>query len=149
MPHAGQNAYLESRFTTAQPAKLVRILYHAAMDAVREARRHLGAGDIARRSREISKAFAILTELAGALDGARGGDIAARLAQLYDYLQRRLLEANARQTEAPLAEVWGLLATLAEAWDGVAAQARPPAPVPSQPWAQAEPDSAAGHAWSL
>ncbi|MBZ5586208.1 MAG: flagellar export chaperone FliS [Acidobacteriia bacterium] len=143
------NAYLESRVLSAGPLELVRLLYQAGTGAVREARRHLAAGEIAARSRSISKACEILMELIGALDRERGGEIAERLAALYGYMYSRLLEANLRQSDAPLAEVLGLMATLGEGWDGAsrASESRPPAATPwSQPMA-AEPESAC-HAWS-
>ncbi len=153
MPQGVHNAYLESRITTAEPIELVRLLYQAATGAVREARRQLAAGDIAGRSRSISKTYAIVAELGGSLDRQSGGALAERLALLYDYIQRRLLEANFAQADAPLAEVLALLATLAEAWDGVAAQTRPapPATPSPMPWAQApDPDATtAGRAWSF
>jgi flagellar protein FliS len=122
------DVYLENRVLSADPIELVRLLYQGADRAVREARRHLAAGDIAARSRAICKACDILAELTGSLDRDRGGEIAARLAQLYDYITRRLVEANTRQQDAPLAEVLDLLATLAEAWDGVKPAAQAPAP---------------------
>lgn len=114
-----QNAYLESQIQTADPLELVRLLYRAAGDATRSAAAHLAAGRIAERSRQISKALAILTQLAGTLDHARGGTLSRRLAELYDYMQRRLLEANQRQKAEPLEEVRSLLATLLEGWDQI------------------------------
>jgi flagellar protein FliS len=116
-----QNAYLESQIQTAAPLELVRLLYRAAVDATRSASIHLAAGRIAERSRQISKAFAILTQLAATLDHARGGSLSRNLAELYDYMQRRLLEANQRQKAEPLAEVERLLSTLLEGWDQIRA----------------------------
>jgi len=49
-----------------------------------------------------------------------GGEIAQRLNALYSYMTRRLLEANIKQSETMLVEVDGLLATLEEAWLGIA-----------------------------
>ncbi|MEO7651823.1 MAG: flagellar export chaperone FliS [Bryobacteraceae bacterium] len=46
----------------------------------------------------------------------RGGEVAARLVSLYDYMQLRLTEANVEQREEPLAEVGRLIDTLLEAW---------------------------------
>jgi flagellar protein FliS len=112
--------YLEARVMSASPLELVRILYDAAQRAVQEARRSLAAGDIPARSRHISSAGSILVELAASLDERRGGEIAARLKALYDYMGMRLLDANLRQADEPLAEVLALLATLAEAWTGLA-----------------------------
>jgi len=101
---------------SASPVELVRILYTAAARAVQTARESLQAGDIASRSREISKAQVILIELASSVDSAKGKDIGERLLALYDYMQTRLAEANAEQKDGPLAEVSHLLGTLQEAW---------------------------------
>jgi flagellar secretion chaperone FliS len=121
-------AYLESRVHSADPVELIRILYEAAFGAVTDARRHLAAGAIAERSRSINKACAVLAELISSLDRERGGEIAQRLGQLYDYMYARLIEANRRQADAPLADVLGLLATLSEAWEGAGSAAQPEAP---------------------
>jgi flagellar protein FliS len=101
----GHDAYLESRILAADPVELVTLLYQACQHSVREAREHLAAGRTGERSRAISKACQILIELAGALDRTRGGEISERLSQLYDYMQRRLLDANMQQRDEPLAEV--------------------------------------------
>ena len=128
MYYDGNDAYLEGRVLSADPIELVRLMYQTATGAVRDARAHLAAGDIAARSRSISKACEILCELAGSLDFERGGEIGRRLAQLYDYMQRRLLEANIQQSDAPLAETLGLLVTLSEGWEGVRTAAAPEPP---------------------
>jgi flagellar protein FliS len=110
----------------------------------------LAGGDIAARSGSISKACQLIGELAGALDAQRGGEIAARLAQLYDYILRRLLEANLRQKDEPLAEVLSLLVTLGEGWEGIRSAPRAAEPVPQSVWAQAPQDaSPRAQAWSL
>jgi flagellar protein FliS len=119
MPGTPQDAYLESRILTADPLELVRMLYRAAVDATRRSRAHLAGGRIAERSREICKALAIISELSGSLDHTRGGALSANLAALYDYLQRRLLEANAHQKAEPLAEVESLLETLLAGWEKI------------------------------
>jgi flagellar protein FliS len=130
-------AYVETRVLSADRIGLVRLLYQACLAAVRDARRHLAEGEIAARAQAITKAWGILTELTHSLDHQRGGQIAAQLARLYDYMQRRLLEANLQQADEPLAEVLGLLATLAEAWDGIQNQRESP---PAQTrWPQAPP----------
>src|ERR1035438_8352606 len=84
-----QDAYLESQVLSADPMELVRLLYRAAGDATRSASAHLAAGRIAERSRQISKAYAILLQLSASLDHARGGTVSRSLAELYDYMQRR------------------------------------------------------------
>ena len=110
------NTYEQNRILSAGPVELVRILYTGAGCAVRNARESLRSGDIASRSREIGKAQAILLELATSVDVSAAGELGMRLLNLYDYMQTRLLEANTRQIDAPLAEVGKLLAVLQEGW---------------------------------
>jgi flagellar secretion chaperone FliS len=151
MSHNGHDAYLEGRVLSADPLELIRLLYGGASNAVRQARRSLADGDIAGRSRAITNAYDILAELAGSLDHTRGGEIAGRLLALYDYLQRRLIDANVQQADGPLAEVLGLLATLSEAWEGAQQQSAPARPASAEAWgtpppAELEPST---HAWSF
>lgn len=56
-------AYLESEILSADPIEPVQILCRAALAAVGNARRCLRQGDIASRSKQITRASVILTEL--------------------------------------------------------------------------------------
>lgn len=136
------DAYLEDRVLSAGPVELVRMLYQAASGAVREARRLLKAGEIAARSMAITRACDVLAELTGSLDRERGGEIAVRLSQLYDYMTLKLVEANTLQQDALLAEVLGLLGTLAEAWEGMEQGVQAAAPAPKA-WERPAPPEAA------
>jgi flagellar protein FliS len=144
-----QDAYLESRILSASPIELVRLLYHGAAGAVRDARRHLAAGNIRERTRSVSKAFDILVELTDSLDQERGGELSRRLEALYLYMQRRLTEANFEQSDGPLAEVEVLLATLSEAWDAIGVEQHSAAA--ARPWAQPQTEELAccSQGWSL
>ena len=150
MSDSAHEAYLESQVLSQDPVALVGLLYQGAIGAVQDARRHLSSGEIMARSRSITRAVEILLELTASLDHNRGGEISVRLAQLYDYMQARLMEANLQQADAPMAEVLGLLATLSEAWKTVESETRP-APEAPTPWAQVMPEAepAAEHAWSF
>lgn len=108
--------YLESEVMSASPAGLVRLLFRGALDAVGAARRHLAAGEVAERSKQITKALMIVHELIDSLDREQGGEIAQRLLQLYAYITKRLIAANGEQADGALEEVEKLLATLMEAW---------------------------------
>jgi flagellar protein FliS len=110
------NHYLESELHSADRVDLVRLMYRGAIEATSRARRNLANGQILERSRQITKAWDILGELTRSLDHMQGGDLSRALVELYVYMQKRLLEANAEQSDGPLAEVERLLSTLAEAW---------------------------------
>ena len=148
----GHEAYLEDRILASDPLELVRLLYRGAIASVEGARQCLAEGRIAERSTAISKACSLLFELSCSLDRERGGEIAGRLGLLYDYMQRRLLEANTQQSDRPLSEVLGLLENLAEAWAGISKAAEPPA-ADGAVWAGTTPEpwatTPAGAGWSL
>lgn len=148
MWQSAHNTYMEERVLSAAPVELVGLLYQGAAAAVRDARRHLASGDILSRSRAVTKACELIGELAGALDFARGGDIALRLGRLYEYMLRRLTEANFGQVDKPLAEVLSLLATLSEGWTAIAAQT-PPQREPQTAWTQPPVECAGAQAWSF
>lgn len=108
--------YREAEVQTANPIRLIELLYRGAVDAVRDARNYLRAGDIEARGRAVSKASAILLELAASLDRERGGEFSRNLAELYVYMQGLLSTAHIEQSDEPLAEVEKLLGTLLEGW---------------------------------
>jgi len=108
--------YLDSEVLTAEPIKLVQLMYRGALDAIGGARKALAAGDIPTRSRLITKASAILNELALSLDHSVSPELCRNLVELYDYMLRRLIEANTKQIEPPLIEVERLLGDVLTAW---------------------------------
>ncbi len=110
------HAYLDNNVATGNPVGLVTALYEGAIKAVQEARHCLETGDIWGRSKAISKAVDILTELVLSLDHEKGGDLSARLKDLYCYMQSRLLSAHGNQEDAPMAEVVSLLTNLLDGW---------------------------------
>lgn len=131
------------------------MLYLKAITEVREARRYLADGQIAQRSKAISKACAVITELDASLN-MEAGDLSKRLRALYGYFLVRLMDANRYQTDEPLAEVLGLLSTLSEGWQAIAQNAKAdntPQPAPVAHWeltAESDLGSTAGsHSWTL
>ena len=117
MRHYVYDSYQEAEVLSANPLGLVRLLYRGAIEAIATARRCLAAGDIAGRSQAITKAVKIVTELAFSLDHQKGAELSRTLVELYDYVQRLLIDANCRQVDPPLAEAQELMATLQEAWE--------------------------------
>ncbi|MEZ0605116.1 flagellar export chaperone FliS [Paraburkholderia sp. IW21] len=123
--HSGANAYarvgVETGVMGASPHRLIVMLYQGARQAIAQARMHLQMGNVPARGEAIGKAIQIVESgLQQSLNIEAGGEIAERLDALYSYMSRRLLEANIKQSETMLAEVDGLLATLEEAWIGIA-----------------------------
>ncbi len=109
-------AYAESSMLGASPLQLVTRSYEGAIRAVQQAQECFALGDIMGRSKAITKAVSILTELMISLDHKKGGEISANLKRLYSYMQQRLLLAHTQKKVEPLIEVVGLLSNLLEAW---------------------------------
>lgn len=108
---------LETQVLGASPERLITLLYLGARAAIGQARIHLQDGRIAERGAAISKAIKIVDEgLKTGLNMEAGGDIAANLARLYDYIVRTLLTANLKADPEQLDIADRLLADLAEAW---------------------------------
>src|SRR5579871_350900 len=91
-------SYLEDDILTADPVRLIQLLYRGALDSISAARRYLKLGDIRARSRAISKAMRIITELALSLDHKVGGEVSKNLAELYAYAQQLIIQGNVKQS---------------------------------------------------
>lgn len=124
----GASAYakvgVESGVMSANPHQLIVMLFDGALAAIRTARIHLQGGNSAEKGKAISKALDIVNNgLLAALDAERGGEIAERLASLYDYVTRLLLSANLHNDVESLDQAETLLHDIASAWREIGGQA--------------------------
>ena len=138
----GVNAYanvgLETGIAAASPHQLIVMLYDGALVALLSAKTNIAANNIAAKGTAISKAITIIDNgLRASLDKDAGGEIAANLDALYDYMSRRLLHANLKNDVPAIEEVHRLLSDLREAWVQIggkvgqqAAQAAAASPMP-------------------
>lgn len=108
--------------TGASPYELVLYLLDGALARIADGRRCLGAGRIGEKCEHLRRALAIVDGLRLALDRERGGAIAGNLDALYDYIGRRLVQANAGNDAGMLEEIAGLLREIRGAWDAIAPQ---------------------------
>ena len=104
----------------ASPHRLIQLLLDAGLERIAHARRALEAGDVAARGLAIGKALDIVAGLRGSLNFEAGGEIATNLDALYEYLERRLLQANLEADAGMLDEAATLLRQVQEGWDGIA-----------------------------
>jgi flagellar protein FliS len=118
---SGTQAYaqvsVESGVMGASPHQLIVMLFDGALSALLRARILMNQGNIAGKGLAISKAINIIDNgLKNGLNHEQGGEIADNLATLYDYMKRRLMQANLHNDVAALEEVSGLLENIADAW---------------------------------
>jgi flagellar protein FliS len=114
------NAYLKNyqntQVQTASPEQILIMLYDGAIRFLEQASEAMGSGDYAVKIKNIDKTLAIIAELNATLDHEIGGEVAANLASLYDFMMREIPRANARNDATVLAPVISILRELREAW---------------------------------
>ncbi|NMG32174.1 flagellar export chaperone FliS [Aromatoleum evansii] len=112
---------VETGVSTADPHKLILMLFDGALLSIGTASVAMENHEIAAKGQAISKAIEIIVNgLKASLDLNAGGELAARLSALYDYMSERLVYANLHNSRPALDEVHGLLESLREAWAGIA-----------------------------
>jgi flagellar protein FliS len=121
----------------ADPHRLVLMLLDGALERMAMARGCLernGRGDFARKAQLLHQCVGIITELRGSLNLTQGGPLANNLSDLYDYMMRQLLRANADSDVAAACvhEVSSLLGEIRGAWVAIGPAAKLPT-VPLRP----------------
>jgi flagellar protein FliS len=109
--------YRQTQTQTAAPGELVLMLYRGAVRFLTAAIDAIEARNIPEAHDKLLKTQAIISNLLESLDVERGGDVAINLRALYEYMLRRLIEANVRKNAKPAREVQALLRELLPAWE--------------------------------
>ncbi|KXS54353.1 MAG: flagellar protein FliS [Marinobacter sp. T13-3] len=120
---AYQRVNTQTSITDADPHKLVQLLYNGAIERINMAKARMQAKDHAGKGQLLNKAMEIIGGLRAFLDFDKGGELAAQLEALYDYMERTLLEASMKNDVEKLDEVLGLLRTVKDGWDGIRQEA--------------------------
>ncbi len=127
-----QEVDVQGSLEGADPHQLILMSLDAALDRIAKAKGAVIRRDVAKKCHYIGLAMNLLDGLAGSLNLEAGGEIADNLAALYDYMGRRLLQANIESAprypdmEAPvrmLDEVSALLGEIKTAWEAIGQQA--------------------------
>ena len=110
---------VHSEIEQASPHRLIQMLMEGALTRISKAKASIKKQDVAEKGELIGSAISIIGGLRDSLDHEAGGDIAANLESLYEYMTQRLLEANINDDESILTEVNNLLLQIKMAWDQI------------------------------
>jgi flagellar secretion chaperone FliS len=110
--------------TDARPYDVVQMMLATAITRIAQAKGCMQRNEVSSKGETIGKALGILEGLTMSLDPARGGEIAANLARLYDYVAQRLIQANLGNDPALLDEAATLLSELKSGWEGIPVELR-------------------------
>jgi flagellar protein FliS len=113
-------SYQQVATQTAPPGQLVLMLYEGAVRFLERAMAGFDIDDPAQSNQAINnniiRAQDIIFELNVTLNLEQGGELAMTLRKLYDYMDRRLMEANLKKCKSTVQEVHGRITVLRDAW---------------------------------
>src|SRR5262245_40179497 len=122
---AYQAASVQGEAEAASPHKVVLMLMDGALERVHSAKGCIANGAHGDKSQLLHRAVRIIETLRDSLDLSAGGEIAANLSKLYDYLCMQLMQANLTNRVELLDEVSNLLQSVRGAWQEITPQASP------------------------
>lgn len=120
-------AYVKNDLENLSREEIVVKLYEALRIRLQAAIEEINDGNIAKKAEHLSRALAIVLELQASLDMEQGGEIAANLNDLYDYLISDLLMANLKNDTHKIEEALKVVEPLLEAWTEIAKGKKPEA----------------------
>ncbi|WP_351011333.1 flagellar export chaperone FliS [Shewanella sp. S1-58-MNA-CIBAN-0166] len=110
---------LESEIAVASPHRIIQMMFEGALQRIAQAKYAIQQKNPAQKGENIGKAVSIIAGLSGSLNMDAGADVSANLDSLYEYMLRRLSEANVANDIEMLEEVSALLRTIKEGWDTI------------------------------
>ncbi|AWE92326.1 flagellar protein FliS [Pseudomonas paraeruginosa] len=115
-----QNVSTQAQAIDASPHRLIQMLMEGGLTRLAQARGALERGEVALKGELIGKTIAIVGGLREGLNFEAGGELAANLDRLYEYMSMRLTEANLKNDASKLEEVAELLRNIKSGWDAIA-----------------------------
>lgn len=110
---------LASQASVASDTALIQMLFDGLVDSLVAAQGHLKYGAIQEKGKCMARASRIVLGLQGSLNFQKGGELAQNLNELYNYVTRRLIYANANNDLEVMQELQGLMTEIRSAWQEV------------------------------
>ncbi len=116
MQTTARENYLVTEVMTAPPQKLQLLMIDAAIRACRKARQRWQSDDAEAASESLIRAQQIVTEIVGGIQGDKHPDLARKVAAVYLFIYRALVDAHLNRDETKLAEALRVLEFERETW---------------------------------
>ncbi len=121
---AYQSVSVHGSVAGADPHRLVLMLMDGVLERLAVARACIERGDIARKAQLLHSCTTLIAELRGSLNVKDGGELARNLSDLYEYMARQTLRANAENKPDVIKEVSSLLSEIRGAWVAIGPEIR-------------------------
>lgn len=105
---------------SASPHRLIQLMMEHVVTKIALAKSHMLDERVAQKGRLIGDAINIINGLQASLNHDIDKKLSSNFDALYDYMTRRLIEANLRNEPESLDEVAGLMIELKSAWAAIA-----------------------------
>ncbi|WP_431804187.1 flagellar export chaperone FliS [Halobacillus andaensis] len=115
-------AYQNNSVETASPGELTLMLYNGCIKFIRAGKKAMEKKDFAKKNEGLQKAQAIIRELMVTMN--QDYAVADDVLPLYDYMLRRLIEANTQNDMEILDEVEKLVTEFRDTWKQALIQLR-------------------------
>ena len=115
-PQAAQQNYLRTRVLTATPEQLQMMLFDGAVRFAEQGRIGLLQKNWEQSHNNISRCQKIIAELTGSLRHDLDPDLCGKLASLYTFAYKKLVEANVDHTIEAIDEALNVLKYQRETW---------------------------------
>lgn len=112
-----QNAYKQNSVTTASPGELTLMLYNGCLKFLHKAKLAIQEKNIQEKNTNLQKAQSIIGELMSTLN--MDVEVSKQLLPLYEFLNRRLIEANIQNDATIIEEVEGFVTEFRDTWKEV------------------------------
>jgi len=103
----------------ATPHRLVQLMMERVLSKIAIAKTQMERRAVVEKGKYIGDAIGIICGLQASLNHKPDAELSGNFDALYDYMTRRLLEANLRDDPDILSEVTGLMREIKEAWDAI------------------------------
>lgn len=111
--------YQRTEIATADQKRLILMCYEGAIERIQKAKEEMFNKNYEEKTKNLSKAREIITELQCALDFEKGGQIAKNLDAIYSYILNRIFEGDCRNDIAAIEETLTILKGLKGAWETI------------------------------
>jgi flagellar protein FliS len=108
-----------SEIEGASPHRLIQLMMERVVTKVALAEKYMETESVAEKGVHIGDAISLIDGLQVSLNHKPDERMAGNFDALYEYMKRRLLEANIKNDLSLLKEVSGLMQELKSAWDAI------------------------------
>lgn len=112
----GPNPYLKTKVLSASPEELRLMLFDGAIKFARQALGSLEKNDFEGSYNNLTRAQKIVMELSSSLDHKVDPELTEKMAALYTFIYKLLVDANTQRVAEPINEAIQLLTYERETW---------------------------------